>query len=407
MDESFLLRVLRDIVNRHILICAENSEQEETQATLDPDDLEQRMESLWDLCVDPGTAAFVVANRGITVLGEATGQSRGEGRLAEICLGTLANLSTHHAVVQALSDSDLAALCAAAVYALESRDGLVVLQALRVACALLCGPVARRCRGCWDEASVSCYIYALEHSLRWEVVQYSSDALSQGLVLEAENATASAESEALPSMLPFIAGSKLPGVLAGRIAEIADAVAGEVSSADGDPEAALLSALCLTESLLDVASPTCIAPTDIVPLGEATLKAVAHADRPEVVAAALRVLGALQEAALSSGAATAEDEDTSMAKLATRVRTFAVGTVGLAEKIAMLLREEDGGDAGVLVAALWLLQHLPPEEVSQHRDVLAPAVGEISATEDGRRALQGVSQGFLELLKGTPGDELQ
>ncbi|CAK0837827.1 unnamed protein product, partial [Prorocentrum cordatum] len=177
VDEAFLLRALRDVVDRRILHgtkggsarapsaastapCSPASPSDSDGAEGEEgDELDKRLETLWDLCVDEGTAAFVASHSGVAVLSRAAEQGGSEGRTAEICLGTLANTCAHHALVEGITADDLAQLRAAALRGLRSPDARVVLQALRLACALLCGPAARACPDLWDDASISGYVW--------------------------------------------------------------------------------------------------------------------------------------------------------------------------------------------------------------------------------------------------------
>lgn len=449
VDESFLLGILRAVVERHILSNRDGAPPEKkARSTLtlahdaaenscgfstgnavhaDGDDspglqtnhdkdaedggLEGQLEGLWDLCTDATTSAFLVSHSGIAVLAGAVARTSGEGRLAEIALGILANVCSHKEVTtDAVRPADHAELCAAAIHGASSDDGLVVLQALRLIGALLCSPIARYCSGLWHSEAVGRYLYVLEHSLRWEVVQLACDALSQGLVLEERGTwTSDAKDDLAPadasafSALPVLSSARLVMLLASRIMELALAAAGEASDAEGDADPALVSALCLAQSFLVVA-PCAI--SEMVPLSGAVLQVLARCDRSDVLGAALEVLAIFFEAAPAAQTMSPWGEDTPASPLApaspcgaaeievaaeeaaalddmseqfgAQVRAFMAGTIGLTEKLALLLKDGDGelGDAAA-TAALALLQHAPRAELEEHREALAAAALEV------------------------------
>jgi len=443
VDESFLLRVLRDLVDRHILpsatpspeapavgLASSASEVRGAQPLEDsPDDcFERRMESLWDLCVEPRTAAFVAAHRGLAVLAGTVQQTTGEGRAAEICLGTLANICAHRAVAEGFCATDFSDLTNATLRGLSSSDGLAVVQALRLACALLCGPAAHGCLELLAEAAIERYLFCLEHSLRWEVVQHACNALSQGLVLEANASEGELPSATDPPqrlrISVLLVRGQLAQLLAARVGELARAVAGDEVGEDapeGDPEAALLSALCLAESFITV---TETSPAGITSLGDAALLALASADRPEVVAATLELLATLGQAlqadtdlAASTTGVGVEEVEAARRRLLAKAQGFAASTPGLAEKLTLLLAEGAGLEnvGTVTGVALGLLQHAPSADVAEHREDLAAAMERIRAAaeddqegcEEGMAALGGVSTRFLEWLSGPPAEEVQ
>merc|ERR1740129_867942 len=106
VDESFLLQALRDVVNRHILPSGKGD------LEAPPEDLDGRLETLWDLCVDVRAAAFLAGSNAIAVFSEAAAraESAGEVRCTEVCLGVLANVCAHREVVAGLGAGDVAAL---------------------------------------------------------------------------------------------------------------------------------------------------------------------------------------------------------------------------------------------------------------------------------------------------------
>ncbi|CAK9054640.1 Probable polyamine transporter At3g13620, partial [Durusdinium trenchii] len=120
LDEAFLLKVLRDTVNQQIL------EKEEVQ-----EDLEKRLEAIWDLSIELEAAQAICHFQGLSIFAEAAERGAFKGRLSEICLGIVANVCT--LLTPALD------LATTALRALESFDASVALQGLRIACALRLG----------------------------------------------------------------------------------------------------------------------------------------------------------------------------------------------------------------------------------------------------------------------------
>merc|ERR1711971_993203 len=61
-----------------------------------------------------------------------------------------------------------------------------------------------------------------------------------------------------------------------------------------------------------------------------------------------------------------------------QVQAFMAGTVGLTEKLALLLKDGHGDlDDSATTAALALLQHAPQAEIEEHREALAAAALEV------------------------------
>lgn len=438
VDESFLLSVLRNLVDQHILSSAASSTEvlADSSAPSSSEDrgapacqesenesFERRLEALWDLCVEPRTAAFVVAHRGIDVLTGAVQRAQGEGRAAEICLGTLANICTQRAVAEALGSTDVSDLTGATLRGLSSNDGLAVLQALRLACALLCGPAALGCMELLGEAATERYLFCLEHSLRWEVVQHACNALSQGLVLEA-NASEGELPPATgalqrPAISLLLARKQLAQLLTARGAELAAAVVGDEAAeaaAEGDAEAALLSVLCLAESFVSVSE---CSPSDILSLGNTAFLVLARTDRPEILAAALELLATLGGALIVEAQpdvavadTRADDVQASRRRLVKKAQHFATSTPGLAEKLTLLLvegicQENIGTVAGIV---LGLLQHVPSKEVVMYREDLASALAAVAVCEgfaESSAAVGGISARFMEWLTAPPAAEVQ
>eukprot|EP00913_Durusdinium_trenchii_P028973 g27167.t1 len=109
LDEAFLLKVLRDTVNQQIL------EKEEVQ-----EDLEKRLEAIWDLSIELEAAQAICHFQGLSIFAEAAERGAFKGRLSEICLGIVANVCT--LLTPALD------LATTALRALESFDASVALQ---------------------------------------------------------------------------------------------------------------------------------------------------------------------------------------------------------------------------------------------------------------------------------------
>lgn len=380
VDESFVLRVLRDVVDRHVRAvpvnsdCPEGETKSSGDAQSDTGELEGRMEAFWDLCADPDTSAFVVKHRGISVLQEAAERNNAEGRCAEIALGTLANIAAHRGLAQALLPGDAAALTSAVMLGIRSQDGLVVIQALRLMCCLLCGQAAGSHPELWSDQSVTYVLFVLENSLRWEALKQACDALSQGIVLEAK-AEAEAEEQTArePSAIrsapcfsaaPLFAQHKLPRVLAIRISELAAAAAGETESNDeGDAEEVLLSALCLAESLAAMA----LTVAELAALGISALRALACAERPEVLSQALEVLAELGDADENEAAwaPTAAEASAAFRGRGEGGAESSSISSGLAERLEMLLSDSCSEAASKVAATL--LQFAPQDEIAHHR----------------------------------------
>merc|ERR1712039_825581 len=138
-----------------------------------------------------------------------------------------------------------------------------------------------------------------------------------------------------------------------------------------------------------------------VPLTGSILQVLARCDRADVLGAALEVLAMFFEAfsidaeqsspvvgadaptsPLASPLPPSSPCDTSTLDMAqqfgAQVRAFMDGTVGLTEKLALLLKDGEGelGESAAS-AALSLLQHAPRAEVEQHREALAAAALEV------------------------------
>eukprot|EP00434_Breviolum_minutum_P011148 symbB.v1.2.009836.t1/scaffold635.1/size178188/7 len=149
LEEAFLLKVLRQVVDQHIL------QKDEVQ-----DDLERHLEALWDLSVEAQAAEIIQQFQGIKIFAQAAERLDFKGHLAEIFLGILANVSTHFRPETETPQSEDFTI---AFKALRSSDGLVLVQALRISCSLLCAKMLLS--HFWSPAAIDCYIFALEHSL--------------------------------------------------------------------------------------------------------------------------------------------------------------------------------------------------------------------------------------------------
>lgn len=459
--ESFLLRTLRDIVMQHIMVRSEGSDgggpRAEGQAssgdmTEATEQLDGRMETLWDLCADPRLAAFLVCRgRAVAILAEAAARAlrrcveqlepdkkAADVRCAEVCLGALANICTHKDLVAQASDADVSALVDVAIQGIGAVEGVVVLQGLRLSCTLLMGPAFRSCDALWSNAAAGRYVYVLENSMLWEVVQHACDTLSQALVLDCRAAGAAASSDEDQAALRlepqgtamWLANEGLAAVLAQRLGDLATAAAGDVETladaGEGDPQTALLSALCLCDSFLAAVaeSPSSasgvggIPINDVATLASACLRVLASASRPEVITAALELMSSLfdLEASLPDGGHGAvglrtepvggDDGCTSAAAIRPQVRQCLSGALGpgIIEKLIFSLQDqiatveenqvEDGEDSAGIVALL-LLDLAPWERVEEYKDVLVAAA-------KGFAALTTASCGVgLEVLSGT------
>ncbi|CAJ1388368.1 unnamed protein product, partial [Effrenium voratum] len=155
VEEAFLCKVLRDVVNQHIL----QKEQVE-------DDLGKHLEALWDLSADAACAEACCALRGAEILAQAAEAHDFAGRLPEVALGILANVSSHSLSEETLGSYD--DLASTALKALAAADAAVCAQALRICCGLLCSQ--RSLTLLWSPEAFERYIFALGNSLRWDVV---------------------------------------------------------------------------------------------------------------------------------------------------------------------------------------------------------------------------------------------
>eukprot|EP00929_Paragymnodinium_shiwhaense_P119792 TRINITY_DN91688_c0_g1_i1.p1 TRINITY_DN91688_c0_g1~~TRINITY_DN91688_c0_g1_i1.p1 ORF type:complete len:501 (+),score=101.69 TRINITY_DN91688_c0_g1_i1:136-1638(+) len=422
VDEASLLLLLRDLVDQRILghERSEKSSQRsgpysdppQTSTSTAAEDLNTRLENLWDLCVDAATAHFLVQNKAVAILGaaasragemqsDAAGASK-DGRCAEVCLGALGNICSHKGIVAGFKDDDVAVLCKAALEGISSPHGVVVLQALRLVTALLCGSTAHACSGslCSQDA-VTKYLFVLEHSLLWDALQYSCDVLSQVLVLafsaERQDGDAGMNTEGLSSALRRLVHERLPVLLTTRLYELAAVAAdsaivsdgqadAHVEAADasklhgeGEVEAALLSALCLGDSFLSVGSyDTAEALRAVAPLATAGLRAAAVANRPETVAAALDVLASLLDTEL---AVQHDGEGLGEGLIGSQLAAFARGShvesvASLVEKVALLLESGDADEAAA-AAAFAVLQHAPRHYLDPYRESFAGMLHEL------------------------------
>lgn len=382
VDESFLLHALRDVVQHWILSAASNDASEAGQEDgreVTPEDLESRLETLWDLCVDARTAAFLVRSRAVSILSEAAARAQASERprCAEICLGALGNVCSHAEVATCLGGGDAAALVGAALAGLGCGDGAVVLQALRLACALLSGPAAGDCAGLWSDAAITSYLFVLESSLLWDAVRHACDALSQVLVLAAdeESGVASSQRPEAQHLVERLAQEHLLASLASRLGELTAAAAAEVEGAtdapegEGDVEAAVLSGLCLADSFA-TAAPSLLSEA-ASPLASACLRVLARLWRPEVLAAALELLASLLE---GEGGGREEVDTDVYGPVLGQVRAFASGAAGagLVERLVLVLEDREA-DETVVATALAVLEHAPAGLVAEHRELLASA----------------------------------
>lgn len=390
VDESFLLRVLRDVMQKYILSATDVADCGD-QTSEPADDLAGRLETLWDLCVDRRTAAFLVSNKAASILPEVVlrAQATDDTRSAEVCLGVLGNICSHAKVAVALTDGETTPICGAVLGSLNCADGAVVLQALRLACALLTGPLAGKCGGLWSETAITRYLFVLENALLWDAVRHACDVLSQVLVLALQDKLepdAAGEGGAGPSTRPdaqIIIGrftqEHLLQSLVSRLDELTAVLAAEVDAAidvhegEGDASAAVLSALCLADSFV-AAVPS--VPTETAgPLVAACIEVLVQLWKPEVLSAALELLASL----LDDGA----EADCRFAVLS-QVQETLSGVAGprLVERLILVLEDSTVGEAPVAVA-LTLLRSAPAALLADHRDTLDAASARLQQNPGG------------------------
>ncbi|OLP95268.1 hypothetical protein AK812_SmicGene22614 [Symbiodinium microadriaticum] len=156
VEEAFILKVLRELVDQEIL------KKEEVSS-----ELESQLEALWDLCVDDATAQAVVRFRGLEILLQAS--SSGEGRVAEAALGAVANVCSHWVAKPPHELTDVGQIAVAVINILATPDAAVAEQALRIVFTLLCCTDAPKAT-LWCAASVERYMFVVESSLRWGAV---------------------------------------------------------------------------------------------------------------------------------------------------------------------------------------------------------------------------------------------
>merc|ERR1719378_1678977 len=109
-----------------------------------------------------------------------------------------------------------------------------------------------------------------------------------------------------------------------------------------------------------------------------------------------------------------KEERLASPELSAKVKRFASGRSGLAEKLALLIdeyaeQENFGCLCGVILV---LLQHAPDTEVAEHRESLASclaAAAEASAEEfaESSTALGGIAKNFVAWLTSPPPEEVQ
>lgn len=407
VDESFLLRVLRDTLHERILPTGGHQHslakprRVELVAALegaleDPgvQPLSERLEALWDLCVDAGNAEFLTRNGAVSILVEAAARSQSlgevdpsEARWAEVCLGILANVCVHRCVVEKMNDDDIGVMPDSALRGLGSPHGAVVLQALRLACALLTGPYPRNCPSLWSEIAITRYLFVLESSLLWDAVRHACDAVNQILVLAPDlrrgdrEATLAdtcpaeelADAEVASTQVLRMTQERLLSVLSSRIEEMAASEEVDIPEGEGDVEAALLSALCLADSLL--AAVPSISSKDSLQMANAALHALAAAERPEVSVQALEVLSSLLDNDEVDPIAHPSADDRAYTALEDCIRAIAGGNAGatITERVLMLLCDTEVLETSVVFAALVVLQCVPRGQLEEQRDVLASA----------------------------------
>ncbi|CAE7320000.1 unnamed protein product [Symbiodinium sp. KB8] len=360
VEEAFILKVLRELVDQEIL------KKEEVSS-----ELESQLEALWDLCVDDATAQAVVRFRGLEILLQAS--SSGEGRVAEAALGAVANVCSHWVAKPPHELTDVGQI---AVAVIKPAGGVFCVDML----GSYTGAHIRQTLG-----NDRRYMFVVESSLRWGAVRFACDALAQGIALEAQkgglNAQAPCESLAALRRLGALAlVAKRCEELAGVIEEGADGAEG-----DGDPETVLWSVLRLIDSLLTVMA--CSDSEATVALA-AALAALRAAQRPEAQVEALEVISTLFEGEAQSAA----DTDSRLLRQASESLKSDADVV---EKLVLLLPDLDEDSQGVALMALVLLQSARPEDVQNHAEAIQEAMASFSKTqlEDA-----GVRPAFLQSL---------
>eukprot|EP00933_Yihiella_yeosuensis_P020858 TRINITY_DN16642_c4_g1_i2.p1 TRINITY_DN16642_c4_g1~~TRINITY_DN16642_c4_g1_i2.p1 ORF type:complete len:216 (+),score=54.85 TRINITY_DN16642_c4_g1_i2:436-1083(+) len=195
-------------------------------------------------------------------------------------------------------------------------------------------------------------------------------------------------------------GSRLVLLIAQRIGELSAAVqeAEEIGEGEGDPEVALLSALCLADSLLAVSDSN--DDTDAnSSLFRASLQALEGADKPEVLSAALEVLGTLLEASLTASSKDDQGSDSQKWSPKKDLEAFSSTSKGLTEKLALLLAEADSEETSLttVIISLLLLQSAPKQEVLDHKEAIAPVA---CGLDTDQAIAAGLRIEFLQLFQG-------
>ncbi|CAK9080919.1 unnamed protein product [Durusdinium trenchii] len=348
LDEAFLLKVLRDTVNQQIL------EKEEVQ-----EDLEKRLEAIWDLSIELEAAQAICHFQGLSIFAEAAERGAFKGRLSEICLGIVANVCT--LLTPALD------LATTALRALESFDASVALQGLRIACALLCSRSSLQ--ELWNDEALDRYLFALENSLRWGLVRYACDAVCQGLLLESDEAVK------IPRVLRLaddsLARPQIARLLEARTLELATELLEGESEAGDEAETAWWSALRLAESLA-----VCQNAEVEATLRSLAIRTVRVAEKPELLVAALEVLAALPQHS------EAEAEQ----------KVFSLEPAVVEKLLLLLVDMEEEVD---LQEIAWvMLEAADQTDLEEHLEVLNAAASRM--TEEVQRKL---APSFLDFLR--------
>jgi len=234
-------------------------------------------------------------------------------------------------------------------------------------------------------------LFVLESSLLWDAVRHACDVTSQLLVL----ATPAISDDVGPALTGTNAGlwglgdvamwlaqSSLLAILNVRASELSTILMPDIpgSGAEesvvghGDADAALLSVLCLADSLLAVAPMN--ADTCRAPLAQACVRILGSAASSEVVGASLELFSSLADLTGQTNLATKQSVlDPSVGK---EVLAIMGGEQGaeVVEKVVMLLVQSEESASSESETLRMLLQHAPQELVARHKNVLSNTLGE-------------------------------
>jgi len=171
---------------------------------------------------------------------------------------------------------------------------------------------------------------------------------------------------------------------------------------EGDVEAALLSALCLADSFLAMVQLDMASATSVT---KAALRVLVVGSRPEVLTAALELLGSLidGEQDIAPAPEQAHSEGRGPSLVLGEVRAFAGTAVAAAavEKLVMLLDSATPLEETVIGVVLVILQHAPwATHVEPHRELASAAARGL--LDSGAEMPAAVSPTFLRQLHVVP-----